>query len=176
VWCLASVALFLIGVAVGVVLIVARAAPWCTWFHFLYALSFVKLGISIVKYVPQVLLNARRRSTEGWSIDNVLLDFSGGALSLTQQMIDCACAADWGGISGDPVKFGLGFASMVFDVVFMMQHYVCFRVSSAHTSGFLSEVSPPLLLCETGSPQVPMPQRDAINGAATSDEACCKDS
>jgi cystinosin len=31
------------------------------------------------------------------------------------------------GITGDPVKFGLGFLSMVFDVIFMVQHYILYR-------------------------------------------------
>lgn len=30
------------------------------------------------------------------------------------------------GIEGDPVKFGLGLASMVYDVIFMAQHYCLF--------------------------------------------------
>jgi hypothetical protein len=27
-------------------------------------------------------------------------------------------------VSGDPVKFGLGLFSMIFDIVFMLQHFV----------------------------------------------------
>ena len=41
-------------------------------------LSEAKLVISICKYVPQVMLNWSRKSTSGWNVDNVLLDFSGG--------------------------------------------------------------------------------------------------
>lgn len=32
-------------------------------------------------------MNYRRQSTEGWSIGNVLLDFSGGLLSILQMII-----------------------------------------------------------------------------------------
>jgi len=46
--------------------------------------SYAKLAISLTKYAPQVVLNARRRSTQGWSIHNVLLDFTGGLLSVVQ--------------------------------------------------------------------------------------------
>ena len=127
-----SVAIFVVCAGAGALVIAvkpAAAAKWCTltWFNYLYALSFVKLAISIVKYIPQVALNFRRKSTDGWNIDNVLLDFTGGGLSFGQQMMDCACARDWSGIVGDPVKFGLGFASMFFDVIFIAQHYVCYR-------------------------------------------------
>lgn len=36
-------------------------------------LSYIKLYISFAKYVPQVRLNYRRKSTVGWSIENILL-------------------------------------------------------------------------------------------------------
>ena len=93
----------------------------------LLAMSYVKLTISLTKYFPQALLNCKRRSTVGWSIHNVLLDFSGGLLSVAQLLMDCVYSGNWSGFIGDPVKFGLGFASMVFDVVFMAQHYVLYR-------------------------------------------------
>ena len=34
-------------------------------------------------------------------------------------------------ISGDPVKLGLGLASMGFDAIFMAQHWVCYRATGA---------------------------------------------
>ena len=51
---LVAVVVFVLGAAAGAVVIIAHPAHWCTWFNYLYALSFVKLAISIVKYVPQV--------------------------------------------------------------------------------------------------------------------------
>ena len=62
---------------VGVVLAAAHACAACTWLDLLTSLSYFKLAISITKYVPQVVLNAKRRSTVGWNIDNVVLDFVG---------------------------------------------------------------------------------------------------
>ena len=35
----------------------------------------------------QAVMNCRRRSTVGWSIGNVLLDFTGGALSILQMFL-----------------------------------------------------------------------------------------
>jgi hypothetical protein len=40
-----------------------------------------KALISAFKYVYQVMLNYDRKSTEGFSIGNVILDFIGGLLS-----------------------------------------------------------------------------------------------
>jgi cystinosin len=94
----------------------------------LNALSYVKLAVTACKFVPQVLLNIRRRSTVGWNVDNVLLDFTGGSLSVAQLLLDAGCTGEWADmVGGDPVKFGLGFLSMFFDAIFMLQHFVLYR-------------------------------------------------
>ena len=75
-----------------------------------------------------MLLNIRRRSTVGWNVDNVILDCTGGTLSLAQLLLDAGCTGEWGDmVGGDPVKFGLGFLSIFFDVIFMVQHFVLYR-------------------------------------------------
>ena len=51
------------------------------WLDFIYVLSYIKIFISLIKYIPQVLMNFRRKSTMGWSIWNILLDLTGGTLS-----------------------------------------------------------------------------------------------
>lgn len=87
------------------------------WLDFLYICSYVKLSITLIKYVPQVsywdctaigifsnqfncekngafffsiqaYMNYQRKSTIGWSIGNVLLDFTGGMLSMLQMMLN----------------------------------------------------------------------------------------
>ena len=118
-----------IGTPVGVILAAVRlhGCKWCNWLTLLYALAYVKLGITLVKYIPQVYINWRNRSTDGWSIDNCVLDFGGGLLSVAQLLLDAYSSHDWGKVTGDPVKFGLGFTSMVFDTIFMLQHWVCYR-------------------------------------------------
>ncbi|CAE7298167.1 unnamed protein product [Symbiodinium sp. KB8] len=93
------------------------------WLDYVIGVSYVKLGVTLIKYAPQVYLNYSRQSTAGWNVWNVLLDFTGGSLSVLQQLLDCAWTNNWEGISGDPVKFALGLTSMVFDTMFMTQHY-----------------------------------------------------
>ncbi|OAD77159.1 hypothetical protein PHYBLDRAFT_131886 [Phycomyces blakesleeanus NRRL 1555(-)] len=97
------------------------------WIDLMYYLSYVKLAISFIKYLPQVWLNYKRKSTVGWSIYNILLDFAGGALSIGQLLLDASISGDWSGVSGDPVKFGLGFVAIAFDLVFIVQHYILYR-------------------------------------------------
>ena len=90
-----------------------------------------------VKYIPQVYLNYHRKSTVGWNITNVLLDFTGGALSVFQLCVDSYLNNDWTEIAGDPVKFGLGSASMFFDIIFMIQHYCLYPRRSKHGGPFM---------------------------------------
>ncbi|KAF9336436.1 hypothetical protein BG006_008717 [Podila minutissima] len=119
----------LIFITVAGALIVAASAIWgsAQWIDFLYYLGYIKLGISFIKYCPQVYLNYSAQSTVGWSIHNILLDFTGGALSTAQLILDAYISGDWSGISGDIVKFGLGFLSIAFDLIFMTQHYILYR-------------------------------------------------
>eukprot|EP01116_Phalansterium_solitarium_P010633 TRINITY_DN2564_c0_g1_i2.p1 TRINITY_DN2564_c0_g1~~TRINITY_DN2564_c0_g1_i2.p1 ORF type:complete len:267 (-),score=69.47 TRINITY_DN2564_c0_g1_i2:482-1282(-) len=111
--------------AITIAAIVFAAAKF-EWFFFLYGLGYVKLSISLLKYCPQVFLNFKRKSTTGWNIWNVLLDFTGGVLSVVQLAFDSYRTGDWSGFSWDP-KFILGNLSILFDVVFMVQHYILYR-------------------------------------------------
>ena len=54
---------------------------------FLYICSYVKLFITLIKYIPQAYLNFRRKSTFGWSIGTILLDLTGGFLSIGQMFV-----------------------------------------------------------------------------------------
>jgi cystinosin len=79
---------------------------------------------SVTKYCPQAYFNYKRKSTAGWNITQILLDFSGGILSIIQLFIDSALQADWSGLTGNPVKLGLSQTSLFFDAIFMTQHYM----------------------------------------------------
>lgn len=75
-------------------------------------------------------MNYKRKSTEGWSIGNILLDMTGGVLSVLQMFLLAGNYNDWSSIFGSPTKFGLGFFSILFDLLFMVQHYVLYRTSN----------------------------------------------
>ena len=98
----------------------------------LYFFSYVKLAITIIKYVPQAWMNYRRKSTAGWSIGNILLDFTGGALSVLQMFLLAINYNDWSSIFGSPTKFGLGLFSILFDILFIVQHYGLYRTHETH--------------------------------------------
>lgn len=81
----------------------------------------------MVKYLPQVWMNYKAKSTFGWSIGQILLDVVGGVLSIMQLVIDSSLQNDWSGLTVNPVKLALGNISIFFDVVFMVQHYWLYR-------------------------------------------------
>lgn len=101
------------------------------WLNFI---SYVKIAITMVKYIPQVLLNYQRKSTVGWSITACLLDLIGSVMSMLQLFLDCNDTNDWSGIVGDIVKFLLGLLSLGFDVIFIVQHYVLYNDRSESSS------------------------------------------
>ncbi|KAL1311713.1 hypothetical protein AAFC00_001813 [Neodothiora populina] len=93
----------------------------------IYALSYVKLLVTFIKYMPQALRNYRKKSTAGWAIHTIYMDLLGGVTSLMQLIIDSSLQSDWAdGIKGNPVKFGLSLVSLAFDTIFMIQHYVLY--------------------------------------------------
>ena len=100
----------------------------------LYCYSFVKMCISVFKYIPQVLHNYKRASTIGWSIENIILDITGGMFSIFQVIIDGIRIGDFSVVIGNPVKFSLGLTSLVFDCVFIIQHFVLYKNYSNENS------------------------------------------
>ncbi|KAI0600393.1 PQ loop repeat-domain-containing protein [Biscogniauxia sp. FL1348] len=119
--------------AIGLAMVVVASQPadadpraaWA-WLDVMYVISYVKVFVTVVKYAPQLVYNWRNRSTQGWSISQILLDFTGGVLSLAQLGIDSYLQRDWSGVTGNPVKFLLGNVSILYDVGFIAQHYVLY--------------------------------------------------
>ncbi|XP_070508359.1 cystinosin-like [Chironomus tepperi] len=97
------------------------------WLDFLYTLSYIKLACTVTKYVPQAVLNYRRKSTVGWSIENIILDLTGGVLSIMQMFINSYNYDDWQSNFGNPTKLLLGIVTIIFAIIFIVQHYCLYR-------------------------------------------------
>ncbi|XP_044587509.1 cystinosin homolog [Cotesia glomerata] len=114
----------------GILAVVSLAlsiAKVTLWLDFFYLCSYIKLVITIIKYIPQTYSNCVRKSTSGWSIATTLLDITGGILSMLQMILNSYNYNDWESIYGDITKFGLGLISTVLDAVLIFQHYVLYR-------------------------------------------------
>ncbi|CAL4069077.1 unnamed protein product, partial [Meganyctiphanes norvegica] len=118
-------------------LILAITVESVLWLDFVYWLSYIKLIITTIKYTPQLYLNFRNKSTAGWSIWNVILDFTGGSLSLVQMFMLAGNYNDWYSMLTDPAKLGLGLLSVFFNIFFFIQHYCLYsgarREAAPHT-------------------------------------------
>lgn len=95
-------------------------------------MGIMKVAISFVKYCPQVYLNWKRKSTEGWSLGNVILDFTGGLLSFIQIFVDTLNgeSPDLFGSGLNLAKFLLGLLTIFFDSIFLFQHYILYNPKS----------------------------------------------
>lgn len=122
-----AIGLLVIAWSFAFVSLFVAVAHIITWLEYLYYFSYIKLGVTLVKYIPQAYMNYRRKSTEGWSIGGILLDFTGGSCSLIQMFLEAFNNDKWKFIFGDPTKFGLGIFSIFFDIVFIIQHYCLYR-------------------------------------------------
>ncbi|KAG8862309.1 hypothetical protein FRB96_001888 [Tulasnella sp. 330] len=71
---------------------------------FLYHLSYFKLYVTTAKYIPQAVINYKRKSTVGFSIEGMILDLSGGSLSLIQSLIIAHLDRDWSSVIGNPIR------------------------------------------------------------------------
>ncbi|TKA74960.1 hypothetical protein B0A49_03874 [Cryomyces minteri] len=121
----------------------------CCIDYFMYALSAIKLIITVYKYTPQVRTNYLQQSTHGWSIWQILLDLTGGVLSFAQLLIDSALQRSWSGITGNPIKVGLAGVSVGFDLIFIVQHYWLYASGQEKTLDAEEEERRPLLVERT---------------------------
>lgn len=70
-------------IVLSVMLLCSQLEP----LSYIYFFSYVKMLLTIAKYIPQAVFNYRRKSTAGWSIHNIILDFNGGMLSIGQMAL-----------------------------------------------------------------------------------------
>lgn len=87
-------------------------------------LSYVKIFMSIIKYIPQLSHNYKRKSVVGFSILTIFLDLTGGILSILQLFIDSYIMT--GSLKFDILinnsgKLGLSFVTLFFDGCFIYQ-------------------------------------------------------
>jgi LCT (Lysosomal Cystine Transporter) family transporter len=116
--------------------------PGFLWIDFLYMLAMVKLVLTIATYIPQLVLNFQRKSTTGFNIWNIILDFSGGGLSLLQLILDGYDLGDIAGaVQGNWAKCLLSLISLCFDSIFFFQHFFLYKKRSvtSDATGDLSD-------------------------------------
>lgn len=118
---------------VGVFMLGAKQLKLVGWLHLVATCSTIKLLITLTKYLPQIQLNTTRKTTQGFTIQNILLDLTGGLLSLLQLIVDSVLIQkSWSGVTGDWAKLGLSLLSIAFDLILIWQHYVLYPPKHQH--------------------------------------------
>jgi len=98
----------------------------CNMLHLMCA---APLGcFDLFQVIPQLYLNFQRKSTEGWSIDAIWMDFAGGVLSVVQMLLYCVMDGDNTQLTGNIPKLLLSCESLSIDTIFVFQHYILYPV------------------------------------------------
>ncbi|KEH25388.1 cystinosin homolog [Medicago truncatula] len=100
------------------------------WLWLISIFNVVQVALTVIKYIPQAVFNFMRKSTEGWSIGLVLLDFFGGVANFLQMITQSIDQGSWKNIYGNIGKVLVAVISIMFDLLFMFQHYCLYRHKS----------------------------------------------
>ena len=110
-------------------------STYLNWTDFIYTLSYVKLFSTLTKYVPQILLNRKRRSTSGFNIWTVVFDCLGGVFSFLQVTVDSISLRSFEPIRIHNVKLLVGMATVIKNIILMMQHYIWYKSPQTFDDG-----------------------------------------
>ncbi|KAM6549679.1 hypothetical protein CsatB_021355 [Cannabis sativa] len=121
-------------ISLGIVSIVWLAAGVCffialpnhSWLWLINIFNSIQVFMTVIKYIPQAFMNFNRKSTDGFSIGNILLDFSGGVANYAQMAIQSIDQNSWVNFYGNIGKTLLSLISVFFDILFMCQHFLLY--------------------------------------------------
>ncbi|XP_042496536.1 cystinosin homolog [Macadamia integrifolia] len=102
------------------------ALPNQSWLWLISVFNTIQVIMTTIKYIPQAIMNFGRKSTEGWSIGNILLDLLGGLMNYAQMAMQSIDQGSWVNFYGNIGKTLLSLVSVFFDLLFMFQHYVLY--------------------------------------------------
>ncbi|XP_044465837.1 cystinosin homolog isoform X1 [Mangifera indica] len=102
------------------------ALPSHKWLWLISVFNAIQVVMTLIKYIPQAVMNFRRKSTDGFSIGNILLDFLGGCTNYTQMLVQSIDQHSWVNFYGNIGKTLLSLVSIFFDLLFMCQHYLLY--------------------------------------------------
>eukprot|EP01060_Flectonema_neradi_P001312 TRINITY_DN10778_c0_g2_i1.p1 TRINITY_DN10778_c0_g2~~TRINITY_DN10778_c0_g2_i1.p1 ORF type:complete len:1337 (+),score=199.00 TRINITY_DN10778_c0_g2_i1:13-4023(+) len=127
---------------------------------FVSQLARIHLACALIKYIPQVHYNYTRKSTEGYSITAVWLDFSGAVLLLLQMFFDGIIRHKWSlMITLNIPKFVLCCEVILFNLIYAFQHYILYGAKTVATGGSESALFEKPL-CITVSDVMPIKRRN----------------
>eukprot|EP00257_Ricinus_communis_P020300 XP_015579501.1 cystinosin homolog [Ricinus communis] len=115
------------------------ALPSHSWLWLISIFNSIQVFMTVIKYIPQAIFNFMRKSTIGFSIENILLDFLGGVTNYAQMAVQSIDQNSWVNFYGNIGKTLLSLVSVFFDLLFMCQHYILYPERKAHASSKISK-------------------------------------
>ncbi|XP_051141505.1 cystinosin homolog [Andrographis paniculata] len=123
----------------ALILITGLAAAICTflaipsnkWYWLVSSFNTIQVAMTVIKYIPQVVFNFQRKSTTGFSIGMVLLDLLGGICNMTQMILQSIDQRSYKNLFGNIGKSLLALVTIIFDGIFIFQHYVLYPAKAA---------------------------------------------
>ncbi|KAK4779201.1 hypothetical protein SAY86_006729 [Trapa natans] len=125
------------------------ALPSHRWLWLISVFNTIQVFMTVIKYIPQACMNFVRKSTDGFSIGNILLDFLGGCANYGQMAVQSIDQDSWVNFYGNIGKSLLSLVSISFDLLFMFQHFVLYRSTVKQPS----PEKEPLVKASTAQPQ-----------------------
>ncbi|ODV95943.1 hypothetical protein PACTADRAFT_2247 [Pachysolen tannophilus NRRL Y-2460] len=110
-------------------------------------LSYIKVLISFLKYLPQLMHNYKRKSCSGFSITQIWLDLCGGTFALAQLFLDNIVENDsklnLEELLNNKGKLGLSLVTFFFDSAFLIQYYIIYKNSAPFVQDFKTSFPQP---------------------------------
>ncbi|KAJ0433183.1 putative lysosomal cystine transporter [Helianthus annuus] len=97
-----------------------------SWLWLVSCFNMLQVSMTAIKYIPQAIMNFKRKSTTGFSIGNILLDLLGGLTNYGQMAVQSFDQHSWVNFFGNIGKTLLSLVSIFFDVLFIVQHYLLY--------------------------------------------------
>lgn len=110
------------------------ALPSHSWLWLISCFNTLQVVMTVIKYIPQAIMNFQRKSTIGFSIGNILLDLLGGVTNYGQMAVQSIDQNSWVNFYGNIGKTLLSLVSIFFDILFILQHYVLYPAWKIGTS------------------------------------------
>ncbi|XP_019427033.1 PREDICTED: cystinosin homolog isoform X1 [Lupinus angustifolius] len=121
------------------------ALPTHSWLWLISIFNTIQVCLTIIKYFPQALMNFMRKSTDGFSIGSILLDFSGGIFNYSQMVVQSIDQGSWMNFYGNIGKVMISLVTIFYDSILMFQHYVLYPHNKGLiTSKIYEEIKQPL--------------------------------
>ncbi|XP_027923327.1 cystinosin homolog isoform X2 [Vigna unguiculata] len=140
------------------------ALPTQSWLWLVSIFNIIQAIMTLIKYFPQTLLNFLRKSTNGFSIGTVLLDFSGGVFNYSQMAVQSIDQGSWVNFYGNIGKVLISLVTISYDSILICQHYVLYPDNKKGLPSKNSEEIKQSLICASPSPI----DQQQIKGSVTS--------